>query len=350
MTHAAGAFHEDMDFERVRLVRRVPPQMVSATLALAIGVLAGVGIFYAHPATTPTVDQDRPIAVAAAPLALPGYTGLLDPALAMGASLSLAQNAPIAPYFEPTSAAPAEEASVPLPEAKAVSMAEVAPAPLPPIPQIIESVPLPEPRPPEVRMPAGAGAFHTPARIFAQHGRSTTVSANPPDNRGFFEKLFGIVQPSGPALAYATPEDGPFGNSRRLTPGPMFSSDRGTAVYDIAAHTVTLPNGTRLEAHSGLGELLDDPRHVSQRMRGATPPAVYDLQLREQLFHGVQALRLNPVGGGTVYGRTGLLAHTFMLGPNGDSNGCVSFRDYNAFLRAYMNGEVRRLVVVAGRT
>ena len=61
------------------------------------------------------------------------------------------------------------------------------------------------------------------------------------------------------------------------------------------------------------------------------------------------ALRLNPVGGsGAVHGRAGLLAHTFMLGPRGDSNGCVSFRDYNRFLQAYLRGEVRRLVVVPG--
>jgi hypothetical protein len=83
-------------------------------------------------------------------------------------------------------------------------------------------------------------------------------------------------------------------------------------------------------------------------MRGATPPAVYELKLRESLFHGVQALRLTPVSG-TTHGRNGLLAHTFMLGARGDSNGCVSFRNYRAFLQAYMNGEVRRLVVVARR-
>jgi Protein of unknown function (DUF2778) len=66
------------------------------------------------------------------------------------------------------------------------------------------------------------------------------------------------------------------------------------------------------------------------------------------LFHGVAALRLTPVGGeGAIYGRAGLLAHTYMLGPNGDSNGCVSFRDYNAFLNAYRNQGVRRLAVVA---
>ena len=81
-------------------------------------------------------------------------------------------------------------------------------------------------------------------------------------------------------------------------------------------------------------------------MRGPTPPSVYDLSVREQLFHGVKALRLTPVSG-SVYGRTGLLAHRYMLGPNGDSNGCVSFRDYNAFLQAYERGQVQRLVVVA---
>jgi hypothetical protein len=36
-----------------------------------------------------------------------------------------------------------------------------------------------------------------------------------------------------------------------------------------------------------------------------------------------------------------------MLGPNGDSNGCVSFRNYDAFLRAYESGKVKRLAVVA---
>jgi hypothetical protein len=35
-----------------------------------------------------------------------------------------------------------------------------------------------------------------------------------------------------------------------------------------------------------------------------------------------------------------------MLGPNGDSNGCVSFRDYDAFLQAYKNHEITRLAVV----
>jgi hypothetical protein len=123
-------------------------------------------------------------------------------------------------------------------------------------------------------------------------------------------------------------------------------ADRHTAIYDIAAHTVYLPNGRALEAHSGLGSRLDDARYVSVRGRGPTPPNVYDLTLREQLFHGVRALRLNPVGDGEMFGRDGILAHSYMLGPSGESNGCVVFSNYTAFLQAYLSGEVDRLVVV----
>ena len=50
---------------------------------------------------------------------------------------------------------------------------------------------------------------------------------------------------------------------------------------------------------------------------------------------------------GDVFGRVGLLAHTYMLGPKGESNGCVSFKNYDAFLTAYQNGQVKRLAVVA---
>ncbi len=131
---------------------------------------------------------------------------------------------------------------------------------------------------------------------------------------------------------------------------PATGYDRWTAVYDISAHSVYLPDGTRLEAHSGLGDNRDDPRHVDERDRGATPPHLYELTQRESLFHGVQALRLTPVGDGDVFGRTGLLAHPYMLGMNGDSNGCVSFKDYEVFLRAFQNGEVKRLAVVAQST
>jgi hypothetical protein len=157
-----------------------------------------------------------------------------------------------------------------------------------------------------------------------------------------FERLFG--KPSPVTLAYAAPDDGGLADGAGIAGGRY---DRYTAVYDISAHTVYLPDGTKLEAHSGLGARLDDPRHVDERMRGATPPTVYDLKLREAPFHGVQALRLVPVDEDKALGRSGLLAHTYMLGPNGDSNGCVSFRNYEAFLRAYLSQKIKRLAVVA---
>ena len=176
-------------------------------------------------------------------------------------------------------------------------------------------------------------SFQVPVRVIArQNGKFTPPAA--PSNKGAL-------------LARAVPESGVLGDAGSAASGPLAGYDQWTAVYDISAHTVYLPNGTTLEAHSGLGDRLDDPRHVRERMRGATPPDVYELALREQLFHGVQALRLKPVGGGNVFGRAGLLAHTYMLGPNGDSNGCVVFKNYEAFLQAFQNGEVKRLVVVA---
>src|SRR5262245_30046115 len=127
---------------------------------------------------------------------------------------------------------------------------------------------------------------------------------------------------------------------------PAFENDGRTAIYDITARTVYLPNGRRLEAHSGFGDLMDNPRHVHVRMQGATPPNVYSLTLRERLFHGVRAIRLNPVDGSKMYGRAGILAHPYMLGANGQSNGCVSLNDYPEFLNAFLRGEVTRLVVV----
>ena len=119
-----------------------------------------------------------------------------------------------------------------------------------------------------------------------------------------------------------------------------------TAIYDITSQTVYLPNGRRLEAHSGLGDKMDDPRYVSAKHTGPTPPNVYELKLRETLFHGVRAIRLIPTDGSKMYGRDGILAHSYLLGPNGESNGCVSISDYSAFLDAFMRGEVDRLVVV----
>jgi hypothetical protein len=163
-----------------------------------------------------------------------------------------------------------------------------------------------------------------------------------PDNRSMFDKIADLV-PMKFSLASLTPGDGLLSERKDLA---ALGYDGTTAVYDISARMVYLPSGTKLEAHSGLGGLMDNPAHVDQRMVGATPPNVYDLKPREKLFHGVAALRMTPVGENEMHGRNGLLVHSYMLGPNGDSNGCVSIKEYDRFLSAYNSGEVKRLVVV----
>lgn len=189
--------------------------------------------------------------------------------------------------------------------------------------------------PPVASPPSRTAFFH-----FGGHG--SRVATNPqPDAPSIFERLFG--KPASMTLAYAAPDDGGLGVGQSMAG----RYDHYTAVYDISAHKVYMPDGSTLEAHSGYGSLLDDPRHADAKDRGVTPPDVYDLQPRESIFHGVRALRLIPVDEAKVFGRSGLLAHSFMLGPNGDSNGCVSFRNYEAFLQAYENHQIKRLAVVA---
>jgi hypothetical protein len=143
----------------------------------------------------------------------------------------------------------------------------------------------------------------------------------------------GATSRDQPQLSYDAPED-------------VVGPDGHTAIYDIAAHTVYLPSGEQLEAHSGLGPMLDDPRYVDVKGSGPTPPNVYDLILRSGLFHGVLAIRLKPLAGSSMFGRNGILAHTYMLGPSGQSFGCISFKDYSQFLDAFLRGAVNRMVVV----
>ncbi|WP_442754802.1 DUF2778 domain-containing protein [Methylocystis sp. JAN1] len=320
--------------------------------------------------------QTIPPAVAAAPQATPVMNpyGPMVVGLGPWARTAAATAPELLPTQQATSAASkSEPAQPPATVAEATSSYPEADVPLPPR------------RPAELKTLASRAAEPAPQREAALPAQPAPAAQAPVpgDNRSFFEKIFGGAG-TEPQQQAAQPQTAPTGrNARRQQAAPVqqamayapqeptsggllsgFSSavapaaplqsvlggqsprpGAGTAVYDISAHTVYMPDGTRLEAHSGLREHLDDPRFVHVRMKGPTPPAVYVLSPREQLFHGVEALRLTPSG--SVYGRAGLLAHTYMLGPNGDSNGCVSFRDYQAFLSAYKRGEVKRLVVVA---
>lgn len=207
--------------------------------------------------------------------------------------------------------------------------------------------PLPAAHPTEARP---ARAHGVSLRDMAERAKATMMSIATGGRSNMVEKLWGKRE-SGSLLAYAS-ADANVTASIEHEQNPMRGGsppyDLDTAVYDISAHTVYLPDGTRLEAHSGLGSRLDDPSSAPIRMRGVTPPHIYSLKPREALFHGVPALRLTPLGGeNAIYGREGLLAHTYMLGPNGDSNGCVSFRNYYAFLDAYRSKGIRKLAVVA---
>ncbi|MEO6839345.1 MAG: DUF2778 domain-containing protein [Bradyrhizobium sp.] len=311
-------------------------------------------------ASNTSVVMETPPVVAAPIVVAQGPSFSFEDRFAAAAPQSVAA-APQAVVTPPQAIAAAPQAaSLPQPERQVAALAPVTPPPAAvPERKVAEAVPMPASRPAEARKSAGASV-----RDMAQRAKAAVMSvasndrpeapAKPPT---IFERLFGkfesSVSNSGSALAYASADVSSTGslgpaNQNIASVGTGALYDRQTAVYDIAAHMVYLPDGTKLEAHSGLGSSLDDPRSASVRMRGVTPPHLYDLKPREALFHGVAALRLNPVGGEeSIYGRSGLLAHTFMLGPNGDSNGCVSFRDYNAFLEAYRNKGVRRLAVVA---
>jgi hypothetical protein len=349
------AFDREPPFVLTLLSRAAPG-------AVAIACGAAVAAFMLRGHVAPLLHAERPVVEASKPVAATPYGGLFDPAFARLAAVSFAKTASLrAAAFTsttPAAAAPPAVASTepdPSPSVEVASLEQDSPlpAPRPPefqmasVPEVVDTFPMPAPRPADLRPPAQMSVRMPNARL-AQQGARAPSPAPATDNRGLFERIFGGVSSpnSGPALAYAAPENEGIGAGPRLSAIPPASVDRMTAVYNISTKTVTLPSGRRLEAHSGLGPLLDDPSHVHVRMHGATPPAVYDLTLREKLFHGVQAIRLTPIGS-SIYGRNGILAHTYMLGPNGDSNGCVSFRDYDAFLRAFMNGEVKRLVVVA---
>ena len=250
---------------------------------------------------------------------------------------------------EPVTAPSQQPAPPKLAEApKAVSASKLAEAPRPkqvaPA-QVAMNVPPPAARPSEPKTTGDS------IRDMAQRAKAAVMSIASGERTSITEKLWGKQEQRG-LLSFASADasiTGSIGKDQNPALGgssPPY--DRSTAVYDISAHTVYLPDGSKLEAHSGLGSKLDDPSSAKIRMHGVTPPHIYELTPREALFHGVPALRLNPIGGeDAIYGRSGLLAHSFMLGPNGDSNGCVSFRDYNAFLNAYRNQGIKKLAVVA---
>lgn len=158
-----------------------------------------------------------------------------------------------------------------------------------------------------------------------------------------------------PVLAYATPgnpeeeKNGAFKGIGKLfsgLKGGIPGRGSGIAVYDISAATVHMPDGTKLEAHSGIGHRKDNPKYSHVRNLGPTPPNIYDLRMRERRFHGVEAIRMLPRDLAAMKGRDGMLAHSPLLRRTNGSHGCVAFKDYNKFLKAFKAGKVKKIIVV----
>jgi hypothetical protein len=336
---------------------------VTAVLA-AVSATALLVFIERHYPGTPTLDgAPRAEAATPSPDAHPTQTAelrtatvlydraIVDPAPSMQPDrLDFTHNRPLDPVLQPWPVIREARLAPPLPPVRQQEPDAPLDSPAVTTAQTLPSVvPLPVPRPPEFRnlKPDAPAPAKAPApRVVA----SAEPQAAPSDSPSLIEKLFGARKPSAPdsALGYA-PRDVLASTAPDMRIKPETTQDGATAIYDISAKVVYMPNGEKLEAHSGLGDMLDDPRYVHVRMKGPTPVGTYTLSERERLFHGVRAIRMTPVGGSAaIHGRDGILAHTYMLGPNGDSNGCVSFKNYDKFLQAYLKGEVKRLVVVAG--
>jgi len=167
-----------------------------------------------------------------------------------------------------------------------------------------------------------------------------------PEVRAKPEKKLALAKPDQPANKRG---DDRSGFSLRNLFGGGARAGNGVAVYDIAAAKVYMPDGSVLEAHSGVGKMADDPRYTHVKMNGPTPPHTYNLRMRESRFHGVEAIRMLPVDGKNKYGRTGLLTHSYLMrGRAAQSHGCVAFKDYSKFLKAFKAGKIKQLVVVNG--
>ncbi len=153
-----------------------------------------------------------------------------------------------------------------------------------------------------------------------------------------------FVRPDNPATDRS---GGGLGQTLRNMFGGGAKAGNGVAVYDISAARVYMPDGSVLEAHSGIGKMADNPRYVNVKMTGPTPPHTYNLRMRETRFHGVEAIRMLPIDGKNKHGRDGFLTHSYLLrGKRAESHGCVAFADYPRFLAAFKQGKVKQIVVV----
>lgn len=159
-------------------------------------------------------------------------------------------------------------------------------------------------------------------------------------------KVAALARPNNPAKEETGSGGGGF--LKELF-GSRPRAGNGVAVYDISAAKVYMPDGSVLEAHSGIGKMADNPIYTHVKMNGPTPAHTYNLRMREKRFHGVEAIRMLPVDGKNKFGRDGFLTHSYLLRNRPDqSHGCVAFKEYHKFLTAFKKGKVKKLIVVPG--
>ncbi|MGD9913142.1 MAG: tlde1 domain-containing protein [Rhizobiaceae bacterium] len=279
---------------------------------------------------TPT-DPRSPLLLAFADPAPNAAGGVLD---AMAAPDGIPPLPAIADVVAPEHASLPD--TVPLPEARPrVARAEAKPDAadeFPPKPEVAELKPA-KPAKPEKPDVDDATRALLPA------------SKSPRDNTG--TKL-AFARPNNPSTEESTDRGGIF-KSLFSRPDKPRAAGNGVAVYDISAARVYMPDGSVLEAHSGIGKMADNPAYVHVKMNGPTPPHTYRLKMREKRFHGVEAIRMLPVDGKNKHGRDGFLTHSYLLRSRmAQSHGCVAFKDYPKFLNAFKAGKVHTLVVVSG--
>src|SRR5579871_2079457 len=279
-------------FDDERPVVKVLPQFILGAAALAL--VGSVAAYVAHGrlAVTATTHINVPAQIAAPRPALtdeeafnlfggivvePGW-GAKTASNDVAFPLPSLESASPAPGSEATGVSPPNPGAAPSESASAPVLAQPDNIPLPPVRDVArvdDSVPLPPVRPSDLALPGA------PDRRVAEPGVSP---AAPPAGPNLIQRLLGLGnQPSGPAVAYAPPAR-PVPKAETPSPAPVppavavtspqpqsgrggggflgfFSArpdfdrlgyDRYTAVYDISARAVYLPDGTKLEAHSGL--------------------------------------------------------------------------------------------------
>jgi len=249
MSISTGALRDFAAYDHRSSSRKAIPLTVFGGAAIACVVLGCAWTIYANvlgAGVYPTVSGanfDAPVIrrpsnlafQSAPPVAKNVRTALAEPI----ASSSVPERFPsIAPFsFDDRFAAAAPRAVEPSPFTESPKPREASP---PPAAQVANAVPKPAPRPSTLRLLASREIAKAKAAIL-----SVTAAEKPT----IFEKLYGKPASKGSALAFASADFGDVSIPGPAKASPMGNAapyDRETAVYDISARTVYLPDGSKL--------------------------------------------------------------------------------------------------------